>query len=89
MATQHMLTTLDNPYDPFTQFDEWYLYDVLSGYNTCAYLARVVITSDELSEADQDLALEQGMDEIMRENILGIYRKVSQDRTVVSGNSAA
>lgn len=78
MMKQHMLTTIDNPYDPFTRFDEWYNFDVAAGYHTSAYLARVVITSDELSEADQDLALELAIDEIIHENVLGIYRKVSQ-----------
>ena len=26
-----MLTTSDNPYDPFTQFDEWYAFDERKG----------------------------------------------------------
>ena len=71
-----MLTTIDNPFDPFTQFDEWKAFDEQKGYFTCAYLARIVKTSDELSEADEDLAIEQAIDEIVRLNILGIYRKV-------------
>ena len=45
------LTTEDNPYDPFDEFDEWFAFDVSQGYHTCAYLARVVATSTELSEA--------------------------------------
>lgn len=73
----HMLTTTDNPFDPFTQFDEWYAYDEALGYHTCSFLARIVKTSDELSEADQDFAIEEGIDEIVRENVLGIYRKVA------------
>ena len=49
---QVMLTTIDNPYDPFDQFDEWYSYDMDAGYNTCAYLARVSFTSDSLSDKE-------------------------------------
>lgn len=75
----HMLTTIDNPFNPFTSFEDWYAFDVASGYHTSAYLARVLRTSDELSEADQDLALESAIDEIVKENILGIYRKVPQE----------
>ena len=43
---QVMLTTIDNPYDPFEEFDQWYSYDMDAGYNSCAYLARVSFTSD-------------------------------------------
>ena len=78
----HMLTTVDNPFDPFTDFDGWYGWDTTAGYNTSAYLARIVKTSDELSDADQDLALEQAIDEIVQENILGVYRKVTQKSEV-------
>lgn len=74
----HMLTTVDNPYNPFTQFDEWNSYDQMKGYGTLSYLARIVMTSSELSEASQSEAIELGMDEIVRENPLGIYRKIQE-----------
>ena len=73
---EHMLTTVDNPFNPHTHFEEWYAYDERSGYHTTSFLARVVRTSDELSEADQHVAIENAIDEIVRENVLGIYRKV-------------
>lgn len=72
----HMLTTVDNPYNPFTQFDDWNAFDMLKGYNTLGFLARVVRDSDELSEGQQSLAYEQAIDEIVDENVLGLYRKI-------------
>lgn len=79
MAKEYMLTTVDNPYDPFTQFDEWYEYDNLKGYNTCGYLARVAKTSNELSDKLNSLAINVAIDEICKYNWLGIYRKVGRD----------
>lgn len=78
MADQQdvMLTTVDNPYDPFTQWDEWQAYDVMAGYHTLAYLGRIVRTSDELSEADQSAAIDDAIDEIISENGEGLYKKV-------------
>lgn len=75
---QTMLTTVDNPYDPFTQFDEWYAYDEGKGYHTTSYLARIVKSSDELSQEDEDLATDNAIDEIAKLNILGIYKKVTK-----------
>jgi hypothetical protein len=71
-----MLTTVDNPFDPFTQFDEWYTWDLDAGYHTPGLLARITKTSDELSDADQHLAIQQAIDEIVKENVLGVYKKV-------------
>lgn len=71
-----MLTTVDNPFSPVTQFDEWLEYDARLGYHTPSFLARIVRTSDELSEPDQLLAVEAAIDEIVSENVLGLYRKV-------------
>ncbi len=76
-----MLTTIDNPYNPITQFDEWYHYDVQAGHNTCAYLARVVVTSDELSDEDQEIAIDDAMNEILNLNINGMYRKVTLEES--------
>ena len=74
----HMLTTVDNPFDPFTQYDEWSQFDEAAGYYTSQFLARIVVTSDELSEADESLAIEQAIEEIVELNVLGIYRKVEE-----------
>lgn len=79
MAKEYMLTTVDNPYDPFTHFDEWFAYDNLKGYNTCGYLARVAKTSNELSDKLNSLAINDAIDEICKYNWLGIYRKVERD----------
>lgn len=71
-----MLTTIDNPHDPFEEFDLWYAYDTRLGYHTSSYLARIVVLSDELSEEDYNIALEQAIDEIIDIHDGGIYKKV-------------
>lgn len=76
--TEHMLSTIDNPFNPFTQFDEWYTFDVSKGYNSLAFLARIAHTSDELSDASQSYALELAVDEIVRENVSGMHCKVAK-----------
>lgn len=73
-----MLTTIDNPFDPFTDFDNWYKYDMSKGYNTCSYLARIAHTSDQLPEAINQLEIEAAIDEICEINLTGLYRKVTK-----------
>lgn len=73
------LTTVDNPYDPFDEFREWYKFDEMMGYHTTSYLARIVASSNELSEADQEFAIKTSIDSIVEENISGRYRKVERD----------
>ena len=73
---EHMLTTVDNPFNPSTQFREWLSFDQRAGYNTLELLSRVIKTSDDLSDADQSVAMELAIDEIVTENVLGVYRKV-------------
>lgn len=74
-----MLTTIDNPYSPFDEWPEWFAFDTAHGYNTPGFLARVAVVSYEMSEADQNDAIEQAIDEICRENVRGIYKKVTQE----------
>lgn len=73
-----MLTTIDNPYSPYDEFDEWFAWDVAQGYNTCAYLARIAKSSNNLSPLDEELAIDEAIDEIVRLNINGMYKKVSK-----------
>ena len=39
-----MLSTIDNPFNPFDDFDSWFHYDIEKGYNSCSYLARIART---------------------------------------------
>ena len=78
-----MLTTIDNPYDPFTEFSKWYTWDLDSGYHTCAFLARIYKSSSELSIADQELALDQAIEEIVEENVTGMYRIATRDISAI------
>ena len=70
------LTTFDNPYNPFTQFERWFLFDTEKGYNSCGYLARIARTSDEMSESEYDSEIESAIDEIIKYDFRNIYRKV-------------
>lgn len=74
-----MLTTVDNPFDPFTQFTPWFAWDEAAGYHTSGFLARLTLSSDELSEAEQNLANEIAIDEIVEENVTGMYVKVTRE----------
>lgn len=86
---EHMLTTVDNPYDPFTQYDEWYMWDLRAGYHSTEVLGRIVVTSDELSEPDQSLAIELAIDEICRENVNGMFTKVKANDPRYTGAASA
>ena len=79
MSNECMLTTNDNPYNPFDQFALWLLFDKEKGYNTCEYLARIVQLSDDLSEKEIDEETERAIDEIVRYDPFGIYMKVTKD----------
>lgn len=70
------ITTIDNPYDPFSQFREWFVFDVTKGYNTCGYLARIARTSDQMSDEENDKEVERAIDEIIKYDFMKIYKKV-------------
>lgn len=72
----YMLSTIDNPYDPFENFDEWYMYDEDHGYHTCGLLGRIAKTSDELSDADNDLAINTAIEEIITHDPLNHYIRI-------------
>lgn len=78
MADSHMLSTSDNPWNPWTHFTEWHAHDMQAGHHTLSYLARITMSSHELSEADQDLAVELAIQEILRLNVNGLYIAVPE-----------
>lgn len=77
MQSRCMLTTFDNPYNPFEQFTSWFLFDVEKGYDSCSYLGRIARTSDQLSEEENDSEVERAIDEIIKYDFRNIYKKVT------------
>ena len=84
MADQCMLTTFDNPFNPFEQFTSWFLFDIEKGYNSCAYLARIAKTSDQLSDEENDLEVERAIDEIIQYDFMNMYKKVKRKSETAS-----
>ena len=79
MANEVMLTTIDNPYSPFEQFDLWLLFDKEKGYNTCEYLARIVNLTNDMSEKEIEVATNRAIDDIIVNDPFGIYKKVTSE----------
>jgi len=78
MDTEVMLTTFDNPFDPFDEFILWFLFDVEKGYNTCSRLARIARSSEEFSTVEDKAETERAIDEIIDNDFLNIYKKVTR-----------
>lgn len=72
---ERMLTTTDNKYDPFTQWDQWDAYDRAMGYHTTAVLARFIRSSDDLPEAVQSQAYEDAIDDFLEVVVTGTDAK--------------
>lgn len=73
-----MLSTIDNPFNPFEDFDSWFLFDVEKGYNSCSYLARIAKTSNEFTEEEEAEEIERAIDEIIQYDFMNLYIKVKQ-----------
>ena len=79
MSNNCMLTTIDNPFDPFEQFTSWFLFDVEKGYNSCSRLARIAHFTDEMTQKEQDEENERAIDEIIEYDVMNIYKKVTKN----------
>lgn len=75
-GSRFAITTVDNPFDPFTQFNEWFLFDIQKGYNTCSYLDRIAKTSLAFTDQENEEEIERAIDEIIKYDFLNIYKKV-------------
>ena len=79
MSKQSMLTTVDNPFDPFEQFTSWFLFDVEKGYNSCGKLARIANVSESMSETEFNNEIDSAIDKLIKVDFLDIYKKVTKE----------
>ena len=82
MENDYMLTTFDNPYNPYDQFDEWLMFDNEKGYNTCSYLARIANLSGDMTQKEEEDEIQRAINEIIDNDFLNIYRRIRKNDTV-------
>lgn len=74
------ITTIDNPYDPFDQFAEWFAWDEAQGYHTCGILAKLAVISDEFSDDMNDKITEEAIDKLVNEFNGEFYKKMVREK---------
>lgn len=73
-----MLTTFDNPFDPFEDFTSWMLFDKEKGYDSSERLMRIAKLSDDMTQKEVDDEIERAINEIVKYDFMNIYKKVTQ-----------
>ena len=79
MANKAMLTTSDNPFNPFDDFHSWYSFDKENHYDSSERLDRIAKLTDEMTEIETEMEKERAIDEIIKHDIMNVYVKVSRD----------
>lgn len=80
MESKHMLTTFDNPFNPFVDFSSWYMFDCEMKHNTCGRLARLADFDSEMTEAEVNEEKERVMDFIVKYDLEGIFFKGTEEQ---------
>ena len=78
MATEYMITTIDNPYNPFEDFEKWFIWDHISGYNSVERVARFSSDSKNLTAEEELLDNEKAIDQVVLNDFTNLYRKVDE-----------
>ena len=79
-VTRYMLTTNDNPFDPFDEFERWFQFDVSKGYYCCGLVAeRAMVSEGELSQQEDEEAISEAIDEVIKEFPMIEFKKVSKE----------
>lgn len=81
MDREYMLTTTDNPFDPFEDFTSWFLFDCEKGYYTCNKIARLAKVSDEMSQKEINDEYNKAIDKLISMDFLGIYERKEFQKT--------
>lgn len=71
-----MLSTVDNPYNPYIDWNNWLKWDMLAGYNCCGYLARMTMDYPYMSDNKKEEAIVDAIYSIIAQHPNGPYTVV-------------
>ena len=73
-----MLSTIDNPFNPFEDYSSWLMFDKEKGYDSAERLMRIAKITDDMTQKEENEEIERAIDEIIKYDILNVYVKVSK-----------
>lgn len=73
-----MLSTIDNPFNPFEDYSSWLMFDKEKGYDSAERLMRIAKLTDDMTQKEENEEIERAIDEIIKYDILNVYVKVSK-----------
>lgn len=79
MKRQVCITTIDNPFDPFDDYNSWFMFDVEKGYYTSSKIGRLAKTTDDMTEKEETEAIERAIDRLIEIDPLDIYKKIVRE----------
>lgn len=74
-----MLTTIDNPYNPFEDFTSWLMFDIEKGYDTNGKIARIANLKDEMTEQEQEEEIKKAINRLIEIDPLDLYKKITKE----------
>ena len=80
MEQQYMLTTLDNPFNPFVDFSSWYMFDCEKEHNTSSRLARIANLNSEMTQKEIDEEMDRAMNLIVKFDFEDLYVKATKEQ---------
>ena len=69
MSREVVLTSFDNPYDPFDEFSQWLSWDTQARHGSLEILDRLSVASSTLSDAIQNDDVEDAIDYMVANDI--------------------
>ena len=87
MTNDYMLTTIDNPYDPFEQFNQWLLFDKEKGYDSCEKLARIAQYNDNMSQKEIDDERRRAIDLLISLDFTDTFKRAYENKTEQNNNT--
>ena len=76
------LTTIDNPYDPQDEFQEWYEFDMQNGYYTCNRFDRLSKFEDDMSENERIIENNRIVDRLFSLDFIKIYKIIEKEAKI-------
>lgn len=76
---QSMLSTRDNPFNPFTEWEDWFAYDIQKNYNTPGLLDRLTMNSNSLTDEENSYEINKAIDDWLELVPDSMHIKVTSD----------